>query len=246
MKNKLSQIVIMNVYKREAEGKYLKKIAEISARKYGIPVQIGFDDGSLGIWKNFCQCLTMDGGVEGTHRMIIHDDVSFERNVLEKVFYVLEQAPSDAVLGFYNPTNKDYIDCNAQGRHVLETQNNFWLQVAVYPNDLAKDFVESMDLYAKESCHDDDRLAAYLQMKDKKFYAIVPSLFQHLGAFRSNFKQGGKINNVIRNSSTYDSQVDVSKIDWKSEFANPFIGKLKKDYVKTVIREEFMDEYGKW
>ena len=47
---KLSQIIILNVPKREREGKYLKKLIETSAKPYDIPVSISMDRGK-GLWE---------------------------------------------------------------------------------------------------------------------------------------------------------------------------------------------------
>lgn len=243
MENCLSQIVIMNVYKREKEGKYLKKLIDISAKPHGIPVQISMDDGSLGVWKNFVQCLTMQGGKDGTHRMVVQDDISFDRNILDKILHIMKFAPKDAFIVIYNPTNTDYTECARQGKHVLSTDVNFWLQAAIYPNDVAKDFVDKMEVLAKETRNEDDRLSAYLKMFDKKLYVIVPSLVQHFGAFRSNFKTNGIVGKIIRYSSTYDNQFDVESVDWEEEFKLPYIAKMKKDYVKEVVREELYENY---
>jgi hypothetical protein len=247
MENYLSQIVVMNVYRREREGKYLKKLIDISAKPYGIPVQISMDDGSLGVWKNFCQTLTMGGGLEDKpFRMVVQDDVSFDRNILPKIQHILKYAPKDKIIVLYNPTNTDYLECHKQGKHVLATDINFWLQAAIYPNSFTKEFVETMDIQAKEERNDDDRLSAYLQVRKEKLFAIVPSLIQHYGAFRSNFKVSGAVGGVIRNSSTYDNQFDVESVDWEAEFKDPFIAKLRKDYAKVVMKEEFLKEWGKF
>ena len=40
---KLSQIIILNVPKREREGKYLKKLIETSAKPFGIEVSISMN-----------------------------------------------------------------------------------------------------------------------------------------------------------------------------------------------------------
>ena len=48
---KLSQIIILNVPKREREGKYLKKLIETSTKTYGIPVSVSMDRGK-GLWDN--------------------------------------------------------------------------------------------------------------------------------------------------------------------------------------------------
>ena len=61
---KLSQIIILNVPKREREGNYLKKLIETSTKPYGIPVSISMDRGK-GLWDNYSQALTQDVA-EGT------------------------------------------------------------------------------------------------------------------------------------------------------------------------------------
>ena len=236
----------MNVYKRQQEGKYLQKLIDISAKPFGIPVQISYDNGSLGIWKNFAQSLTMGGGKEGTHRMVVHDDISFDRNILEKIIHIMKHAPKDKIVVFYNPTNSDYTECHKEGKHVLSTDVNFWCQAAIYPNDVAKDFIDKMELYAKDNRNDDDRLSAYLKIHKTNLFAVVPSLVQHFGAFRSNFKQSGNVGNTVRYSTTYDNQLDVESVDWENEFSHPFMAKMKKDYVKDVVRAEFYEEYKKW
>lgn len=99
---KLSQIIILNVPKREREGKYLKKLIETSTKPYGIPVSISMDRGK-GLWDNYSQALTQEVA-EGTHRMVIHDDITFDRNILAKILHILSFAPENNVISFYNPT----------------------------------------------------------------------------------------------------------------------------------------------
>lgn len=240
----ISQIVIQNVKQREGEGKYLKKLVEISARKYGIPVQISFDDGTLGIWKNFKQAALMGGGIEGTHRIILQDDVTFERNVLEKLLYILQFAPSDNIITFYNPTNKEYLSAFEQGAHILKTYNTFWLQGAIYPNALLKSLCDVMDNISNvNSC--DCRVAAYCQLNKISVYSIVPSLIQHIGAFRSSMGFPGKVGQYERNSTTYDNQLDVKSVDWQREFENPKESQIKKSHIKKALIAELYEEYKK-
>lgn len=241
---KLSEIIILNIPKREKEGKYLRKLIEVSARPFGIPVTISMDRG-YGLWDNYSSALTKEVG-EGTHRMIIHDDITFDRNILEKILYIMEYAPQNSIVSFYNPTNGDYTNCNDEGKHVIRTKSNFWLQASVYPHEVAKDFVE----LSKKTCYDpsycdDSRLKAYLQMKGEYLYAIVPGLVQHFGAFRSSFGNPGSVGGIIRNSTTYDNQLDVKSINWIEEFNNPYDAKSTKDWVKEVVNKEFLDEYKK-
>lgn len=241
---KLSQIIILNVPKREREGKYLKKLIETSAKPFGIEVSISMDRG-LGLWDNYSRALTQDVA-EGTHRMVVHDDISFDRNILEKILYILSFAPEHNVVSFYNPTNGDYTDCFAKGKHVISTKTNFWLPASIYPNDLAKDFVETSNKMTGDQTRcDDSRLKAYLQAKDINLYAIVPGLVQHFGAYRSTFATPGSIGGIQRYSKIYNNQLDVKSINWKEEFQNPYFAKSSKDWVKEIVNKEFLDEYKK-
>lgn len=236
----ISQIVIMNYHKRKGEGQYLKKLIEVSAKPYDIPVQIAFDDGTLGVWGNYAQALTMRCATEGKYRIVIHDDMSFDRNVLEKIIHILERAPEGKVIMLYNPTNNDYTECHKSGRHVLETTQNFWAQCGAYPERFAKEFVEEMSVAAREERADDDRLSAYLKHHNQSLFAIVPAFLQHFGAYRSTFDFPGKVNGVERNSSTVDTQFDVTKVDWEYEFSHPYKAKMNKDYTKLVYKEEYL------
>ena len=241
---KLSQIIILNVPKREREGKYLKKLIETSTKPYGIPVSISMDRGK-GLWDNYSQALTQDVA-EGTHRMIIHDDITFDRNILKKILFILANAPENNVISFYNPTNGDYMDCFAKEKHVISTRSNFWLQACVYPNNFGKEFVEVSNSMTDDPVfYDDSRMRAFLQYKDTCLYAIVPGLVQHFGAYRSTFGNPGKVGKYKRYSSTYDNQFDVGKVNWKEEFENPYLAKSSKDFVKEIVNKEFLDEYKK-
>ena len=242
---KLSEIIILNVPKREREGKYLKKLIETSSKEFGINVSISMDRG-LGLWDKYSHALTKEITGQGTHRMVIHDDVTFDRNILSKILYILSFAPEQNIISFYNPTNGDYTDCFAKGKHVISTRTNFWLQASVYPNKLAKDFVETSNkMTDDQSRYDDSRLKAYLQAKGVDLYAIVPGLIQHFGAYRSTFKNPGSVGGIQRNSSTYDNQLDVKSIDWEREFKEPYLAKSSKDWVKEIVNKEFLDEYKK-
>jgi len=241
---KLSQIIILNIPKREQEGKYLKKLIETSAKPLGIDVSISMDRG-LGLWDNYSCALTQEVA-KGTHRMIIHDDISFDRNILEKILYILSNAPENNVISFYNPTNRDYIDCFDKGKHVISTRSNFWLQACVYPNDFGKEFVEVSNKMTEDPVYyDDSRMRAFLQYKNTCLYAIVPGLVQHFGAYRSSFGNPGRVGKFKRYSSTYDNQIKVEKVNWKEEFQNPYLARSTKDFVKEIVNKEFLDEYKK-
>ena len=241
---KLSQIIILNVPQREGEGKYLKKLIEISATPFGIPVSISMDRG-LGLWDNFSQALTQEVA-DGTHRMIIHDDITFDRNILEKILYILERAPEHNPISVYNPNNGDYTNAYDSGAHVISTKTNFWLQACIYTNDFAKEFVETSNKMSDDQTrYDDSRLKAYLQYKNINLYAICPCLVQHMGAYRSTFGNPGAVGGLQRYSATYDNQFDVTKVDWEKEFKNPYLAKSTKDWVKEIVNKEFDEMYGK-
>lgn len=237
---KLGAIIIMNVFTREQEGRYLQKTIELSAKKYNIPVYISMDDGTLGVWKNYRRCLSMPIP-SGTHRMVIQDDLVFDRNVLEKVLAIIDKAPQDKILAFYAPTNKDYNECYKAGRHVMASDSNFWIQCCVYPETVIKDFLPFADMIKSDKVkNDDDRLAAYLQFREVEMYAILPSLTQHLGAFRSNFGTAGIINGIARYSSSYDNQLDVDSVDWEEEFKHPFKAKHRVNKLRLIDNIEEM------
>lgn len=243
---KLSAIVILNCLSREREGKFLQKQLSTIASKFNIPVYISFDDGTMGVWKNFKQALTMKVG-EGTHRMVIHDDMAFDRNILEKILHIMEYAPQDCPIAFYNPTNGGYKECEEKGHHVLKTSTNVWLPATIYPESFIPDFLDFNTEHIKEKAPEDDRFVAYLQHAKKSIYAVVPSLTQHLGAFRSNFSQGGITpSGVPRYSTNYDTQFDVKSVDWEKEFADPYTDKMNVNFIKKVVKDEFLKNGGKF
>jgi hypothetical protein len=49
-------------------------------------------DRGKGLWDNYSQALTQEVA-EGTHRMVIHDDITFDRNILAKILHILSFAP---------------------------------------------------------------------------------------------------------------------------------------------------------
>jgi hypothetical protein len=239
---KLGLVVIMNVFRRKQEGLYIKRLMEIAAKPLDVPVVISFDDGSLGIWKNFQQALTI-GENKGTHRLIIHDDIVIDRIVLQKSIHLTKFIPENSYLSIYNPDNADYRNARVEGRRILKTDCNFWLQSSIYPDALMHDFIDwCKNNVESDYPWEDRRLAFYLKKTNKFFYSVIPGLTQHLGAFRSNFKQGGKVFGKKRYSATFDSSQDVFNIDWKSEFNNPFIATMKVDHELELTHKRNLEE----
>lgn len=242
-KFKISQIEIMNFWKRKQEGQYMKKLIEISAKPLGIPVYLSYDDGALGFFKNYKKALTEHEECDGTHRLVIHDDMTFDRNVLDKIIYIMQRAPQDAFVSFFNPTNKLYEECD---RNVLRTQSNFWIPCAVYPNEFIRKMIDTLETVSKEQYKDgvgDAQVAAYLQYTGQYAYAVVPGIVQHLGAYRSTLNIPGEIAGVPRNSCRYDNQLKVENIDWEKEFKYPYEDNRTKDWTKKFLQEEYSNEY---
>lgn len=246
MDKKLGLIVILNVFRRREEGLYLQRLLQGIASPFGIEVLISYDDGTLKIWKNFQNALTA-GSNTGTHRLIIHDDVVFDRTFLEKTIHILNYLPSNSYLSLFNPDNKEYKMSVATGKRILKTTSNFWLPATIYEDNEAKTFLEWQSKYIKDEFPDGDdlRLHFYLQENGKFNYSVCPGLFQHIGAYRSNFKQGGKIGKNARWSATYNPSQNVLFCEWDEEFKNPFLSKIKYDYNKFATDQYFKDYVGR-
>lgn len=80
-----NKIVILNHHQRKSEGKVLKKIIEQEAKGLDIEVVISFDDGSLGLWGNYVQALSIPSENENW-RFIVHDDIQFPRGTIKKCY----------------------------------------------------------------------------------------------------------------------------------------------------------------
>jgi len=241
MENKLGMIVILNCERRKQEGQYMYKLLEMNAKALGIPVVISFDDGSLHIWGNFRQALQI-GENKGTHRMIIHDDVSIDRLAIEKAIHILNYLPADSYLSIYNPDNSDYRKARAEKKRILQTKTNFWLQACIYPDNLCADFLNWVDAnVAPEYPYEDGRLSPFIDTQEKTMFAVVPGLVQHFGAYRSTFKQGGVVAGHKRYSATVNGSQNVKDVDWESEFKNPFMAKMKTDNYLTKLQKKNLE-----
>lgn len=130
----------------------------------------------------------------------------------------------------------------ATGKRILKTTTNFWLQCAVYEDREITRFLEWNDRYIIESAHDDKRIAFYFQSVNRYMYSLVPGLVQHLGAYRGNFKQGGKIGKNARWSATVNSAQNVMNYDWENEFRNPFISNMKLNY-DSISTDQYFKDY---
>jgi hypothetical protein len=236
-KFKISQIEIMNFWKRKQEGQYMKKLIEISAKPHGIPVYLSYDDGSIGPYKNFKKALTEHSECDGTHRLVIHDDMTFERNVLDKIIYIMQRAPQDAFVSFYTPTNKVIENCN---KHLLKSLTIYWMPCIAIPNNVVHKKIAEIERICKDEYKDilvESQFRAYLQETKTYFFTVVPGLVQHLGAYRSTLKIGGEVVGTPRNSSRYDNQLNVEGIDWVEEFKEPYEAEKSKDKIEKYLKK---------
>ena len=240
MDKKIGLIVILNVYTRKNEGLYLQKLLNISAEKLGIKVLISFDDGSLGVWKNFQQALSI-GKNEYSHRLMLHDDMLIERGAIEKINHILPFVPEGGYFNIYNPDNTDYEKAIAAGKRIMKTDTNFWSQATVYPEDDIKNFLAFNNENTKDDYPwEDRRLAFYLQATKKSMFCLIPGLAQHLGAFRSTFGFPGKIVKKKRYSASFDGSQNVETVDWTKEFSQPYLSRMVNDHANVIAKEEFL------
>jgi len=234
--NTLGLVVIKNVDVRRAEGAFLKRMVEVQTKPLDIPVEICVDDCGLLSWGNFRRCLNV-GENKGTHRMIMQDDITLDRQTIEKAMHILKYAPDNAFISIYAPDNTDYQECYFSNHHVLKSPINFWLQCAIYPDCETEGFLNWVDEYVDpEQKGDDCRVGIWMQKNNRTIYSIVPGLVQHLGAWRSSLGFPGKVGKHKRWSKWYDASLDVFGIDWTAEFKNPYIAKMKSNLSRILIK----------
>jgi len=215
----IDKIVVLNCIQREEEGKVLKKIIENSTDiNVGISLDRGFDlFQNETIWMNYKQALKMSTG-KGRFRLVVHDDIGFMRNAFKKMEYILKFFPDNCFVTFFNPKNKGHLEAIERGKRVLKTQTNFWMPAMCTPVHLINEFLEFGDKYKDYS--DNARITLFCKEKDIPVYAILPSLVQHFGPYRSTLGNAGKIGGkTIRYSPLYSPEMD-EKIDWKFEIDN--------------------------
>jgi len=180
----------------------------------------GLDDNFLNI---------LEYKTDAPYKIVIHDDVSIHDNLFKNIEHVMPFAP-DGMVGFYNPTNKHFLDAHDKGHHVIKTPINYWTQCAVYNTQWGYAFVDwiktNMKNYDKTS--EDGMLWHYHSITNTFAHIVIPSFVQHDGYDKSTYKIGAKIGKHLRNSSTYDIGFDPSKVDWVKEFQNPYLDNRKR------------------
>lgn len=180
-----------------------------------------------GVIDNFLKI--MDYKTDAPYKIVIHDDVNIHDNLFKNIQHVMQYAPGGMV-GFYNPTNKHFIDADKKGHHVIKTHSNFWTQCAAYNTQWGYDLVnwvkENMKNYDKTA--EDGMLWHYHSTTNNYANIIIPGFVQHEGYDKSTFNIPGKVGKHLRNSATYDMVFDPTKIDWVKEFENPYIDNRKR------------------
>tara|TARA_Y100000310_G_scaffold149433_1_gene148773 strand:- start:925 stop:1647 length:723 start_codon:yes stop_codon:yes gene_type:complete len=220
--NQISKIIILNCWKRKKEGQVMKKIIEEMVKGKDIEVEISYDDGSLGVWKNYQKAL-MIPSKEERFRLIIQDDLIVGRQTIDKILYILEKMPEDCFVGFYCPDNKGYNKAKENNHHILKTHTNFWVQAFCVATNHKQPFLD----WCKENVKadykwEDYRLSLYCKNNKVPVYAVLPSLFQHLGAFRSTLGMAGIIGKYKRYSNQFDPTFNVEEINWELELENAY------------------------
>ncbi len=224
----LESIIVLSHISRNKEGKVLRTLIQKQSAPLGIETRISFDEGGLGIWGNYRQALKMERLQESGWRLIIHDDVLCPREAIKKIEFILEKAPENPI-GFYNPNQKVYVEALAMRRHILKTHTNFWTQAFAFPVSMIDLFLQWNEEYANpEYPWEDRRIVGFLTHYSIPAYIVIPSLFQHLGAFRSSVGNTGRIGKkYFRYSGTFMPDANMYSIDWIKEFNNPCTSETK-------------------
>lgn len=166
--------------------------------------------------------------------IIIHDDVTFSKEIYEKMCYVIDQSKKENVLAFYNPSNNSYRECNDKGKHVLKTYSNWWSQCVFFPQKVAKlvskhfeiNYGAVINIYAE-----DGYLSRVFSQYELPVYGIVPSLIQHYGYDKSTFGIPAKAGKNLRKSSTFHPEFEVTAVNWEKHFSNPYLDNQKKQWL---------------
>lgn len=231
----VSKIIIVNHWKREAEGKVLQRIIESKSGPLGIEVERSFDDGSLNIWGNYKQALTIPAKEDERFRLVLQDDITLSRKAIEKAIHILSFFPNNCFVSFYAPTNKGYQELKESGKRIMKTHSNFACLFFAFGTAIIKDFLLwNKNNMKAEYRYEDRRILAYSKANDVPIYCLQPSLCQHLGAYRSTMGFAGKIGKNIRYSSSFDYDAPVFGIDWTDEIKNAIKKEIGGSYLRQI------------
>jgi hypothetical protein len=218
-----SHIYIMNVPNRIQEAKIIKKLFERSGDKQII---INTDDVKAGPFANQRAILERSKTEcpESEFIIIAHDDICFALDILTSISTILKAAPKDNFINFYCTSNAGFHKAINSGKHIYKTKSNFWMPLHAFPTSLIDDYL----MHTDQTCPvdyicEDMRIRKFCRDQNVCWYNVIPSLSQHLGAYRSELGNNGKVFKVVRNSDSFEPDFDVESIDWKKEFADPFV-----------------------
>ena len=176
-----------------------------------------------GVNTNYLNILRQDDFREW--KIIIHDDISFDKEIYDKIHYILEFAPK-TIISFYNPTNNTYRDCLDKGNHVLRSYAKMWFPCHAIHKNIYETFQRWCDshheLVYSMGVAEDVLLEYFLTIREIPAYVIVPSIVQHEGFDSSVLNNPAKVGLYYRNSENYNPNLDVKNIDWKQEFSNSY------------------------
>lgn len=240
---------VMTTRKRGHEGTALGGLLR-RGLKSGVEAEVVVDPGSSP-YTCYREILERSAERDGDARWLLsmQDDCSAANGFLDRVNKILAHAP-DGLVSFYNPTNKGYRQAAESGKHVYRTRWNFWPQCHAFPRAYISDFLEHTDEnFPAHYYSDDGRIKKWLRDNKKLYvYAIVPSMTQHLGAYRSSLDIPGRCGGQVRNSFNFAPSFDVSAVDWESEFANPFTAKDSRGFMPYdgYLRSVDGDDLSAW
>ena len=239
----ISKIIVLNCWKRQNEGKIVKKLIEQAIAGMGIDVEISYDNGSLGVWKNYIQALRIPSAEPERFRLIIHDDLVITRQSFEKMLHILQFVPDDSYASFYDPDNSGYREAKDKGHRVLKTHTNFWTQAFCFPANRSEEFIKwSEENIDPKLRWEDRRIQHFSSTYNYPIYAFMPSMFQHLGAYRSTMGFAGKIGKSCkRYSAMFDPEADVKSVDWKTEILTAYKNEMhlhEEEIHKNTIAPE--------
>lgn len=178
-----------------------------------------------GVVENYQSCLADSPHLEW--RIIFHDDMVIPEGALDKMLYILQEAPKTGI-SFYNPNNNGYRAAVENGHHVLQSLGNYWLPAFAWPKEYVDDYLNWSFVfgqpYGKES--EDSLVWTWAAESNKPMHAIIPSLTQHDGYNRSTHGNPPKSGKNWRYAENYIPEFDPAAIDWEYHFANPYKDKM--------------------
>jgi len=248
MYKNFSKVRIVNCIEREKEGIVQQRLLQRQSKN--VDVSIAFDPEMWGAWKTYKTAL--DVSDESDWLIMMEDDVSFPVDILARMDFILDSAPKNAFVFFYVPTNNKMKDAYDSNHKIVKTKYNWWMQCTAIPKKHREGLLKTIDeIWPLESDSGDGRVKKYIHVNNVEAYNIMPSLYQHLGTFRSSLGHSGIINGTARQSFCYEPNSKTFEIDWEKEFANPFFDKSAKGLIgfegleKGIPLEKFNMKNGK-